>query len=187
MGYEGLASELRKNAENESKKIIRTAENSAEKIKEEASKKAKEIADASKKEATAFAKQESAEKLTSAKLSAKKILDEAKEEAVENAVQTAWNSFKANALKKTTYAQLFEKLLNEGISELGTDKTVIYVREEDKQFVSGYKTSKLPAEYSGGAIIETLDGKVRVNKTLEEIFAQNRHEIRKKIYTELFA
>lgn len=187
MGYEGLATELHKNADAEGRKIIRAAENSAEKTVDEAQAKAKEIMDSAKKEAHAFVKQEGTERLTSAKLSAKKILDEAKDDAVERAVRAIWSGFKSQALKKSVYPDLFSKLLKEGVEELGTTKAVVYVREEDRQFVSGYKAEALPPEFSGGLIIESLDGKMRVNKTLEEIFSQNKNELRKKIYTKLFS
>ena len=187
MGYEGLASELHKNAEAEGRKLIRTAEHSAEKIMDEANEKAKEISSAAKKEANAFVKQESAERLTSAKLSAKKILDEAKDEAVERAVSSIWAGYKSQALKKSTYPELFSRFLKEGLQELGTQKALLYVRDEDRQMVQGYKTAPLPPEHCGGLIIESLDGKVRVNKTLEEAFAARKNELRKKIYAEIFA
>lgn len=187
MGYEGLASELHKGAEAEGRKLIRASEHSAEKAIEEANRKAKEGLEAAKKEAHTFVKQESAERLTSAKLSAKKVLDEARDEAVERAVVAVWAGFKAHALKKSVYGELFGRLLKEGLAELGTSKAVLHVREEDRHMAAGYKTAPLPAEYSGGLIVESLDGRVRVDKTLEEMFAQRRNELRKKIYSEIFA
>jgi vacuolar-type H+-ATPase subunit E/Vma4 len=35
-------------------------------------------------------------------------------------------------------------------------------------------------------IVESKDGKVRVNKTLEEVFAQKKPALRKEIYDRLF-
>jgi vacuolar-type H+-ATPase subunit E/Vma4 len=63
---------------------------------------------------------------------------------------------------------------------------VVFVRDEDRPLVQGYRLAKLPSEFSGGAIIETSDGKIRVNKTLEEVFSQKKSEIRKQIYDRLF-
>ena len=51
----------------------------------------------------------------------------------------------------------------------------------------GFATRQLPPEFSGGAIIESASGKVRVDKTLEEEFAAHRNELRKKIYAEIFS
>lgn len=186
MGFEELAGELHKNAEAEGRKLTAAAERNAKKSEEEAQQKADELLRSSKKEAQAYAKQESAERLTSAKLAAKKIVDEAKDDAVEASLHQVWNAFKAASLRKGTYQQLLQKLINEGMKELGSQDAVLYVRDEDRQLVSGYRTAKLPPQYCGGAILESTNGKVRVNKTLEEAFAHEKSNLRKKIYDKLF-
>lgn len=186
MGFEELALELHKNAEAEGKKIVAAAEKGANKVEEEAREKAEEALREAKKEAHAYAKQESGERLTSAKLAAKKTVESAKDEAVEGSLHQVWNAFKASSLRKGTYPQLLQKLISEGMKELGTGDAVIYVRDEDRGLVPGYKLAKLPPQYSGGAIIESANGKVKVNKTLEEAFEQKRSGLVKKIYDQLF-
>lgn len=186
MGFEELASELHKGADNESRKLLHAAERNAEKIVDEAKQKADEALKAAKKEAMEFSKQESAERITSAKLSAKKMVDEARDEAVEATIAQAWQKFKSDSMKKATYPALLEKLVKEGIAELGTSEAVIYVRDEDKGLVGAHATKRLPSEFCGGAIVESANGKVRVNKTLEEQFAQKKPALRKEIYDRLF-
>jgi vacuolar-type H+-ATPase subunit E/Vma4 len=186
MGFEELISELHKQAESEAAKAMRQAESSARKIEQEASAKADEAVRGAKSEAAQFAKQESSERLTSAKLAAKKILDEARDEAVEASLRHIWFQFKADSLHKGTYPQLLDGLVKEGLAELGTTDAVVYVRDEDRALVSGYQLSRLPPEYSGGAILESPNGRIRVNKTLEEAFSQKKGELRKMIYDKLF-
>ena len=186
MGFEELASELHKSAEAEGRKIIHAAERGAEKAAEAAQEKADEQVRQAKKEAASAIRQEAAERLTSAKLAAKKMVDEARDEAVEATLHEVWKAFRASSLKKSAYPQLLSRLVAEGQKELGTADAVIYVRDEDRPLLSGLKLGKLPAEYSGGAIVESANGKVRVNRTLEEIFAQKKGELRKGIYDKLF-
>jgi len=182
MGFEDLATELHKSAEAEGRKLIHAAERSAEKIEAEAKDKSEEQLKAAKKEASAYSKQEAAERITSAKLSAKKIVDEAREEAVENGLRQIWQQFKSDSLKKSNYPQLLDRLIREGVSELGSKDAVVYVRDEDRGMVSGFKLATLPPGYSGGAMLESPNGKIRVNKTLEETFAQKKAGLRKDIY-----
>src|SRR3989344_8768835 len=182
MGFEELAGELQKNAEAEGRKLRAAAEKNAKKTEEEAQAKADELVRNAKKEAHAYAKQESGERLTSAKLAAKKTVDEAKDGAVEGSLHQVWGAFKSASLRKGTYPQLLQKLIADGMKELGTNEAVLYVRDEDKQLVSGYRAAKLPSQYSGGVILESANGRIRVNKTLEEIFSQEKSALRKKIY-----
>ena len=186
MGFEELASELHKSAEVEGKKLTNAAEKNAAKIVEAAQDNADEHVRAAKKEVASQIKQSSAERITSAKLSAKKIVDEARDEAVEAALHDVWKSFKAASLRKGTYQELLNRLVKEGVQELGAKDATVYVRDEDKTLVSGFRTSTLASEYSGGAIIESADGKIRVNKTLDEAFAQRKSNLRKQIYDQLF-
>lgn len=186
MGFEELSSELHRNAEAEGRKLIAAAEKTARKAEEEAQARAEEMLRAAKKEAQSYSKQESSERLTSAKLAAKKLVGDAQNEAVEGSLHQAWGAFRHASLLKSAYPQLLQKLITEGMKELGTSEAVVYVRDEDRQLVSGYRLAKLPPQYSGGAIIESANGKVKVNKTLEEAFEQKKSALRKKIYDKLF-
>ena len=186
MGFEELATELHKGAEAEGKKIIHASEKNAEKIVEDAKGKAEEMVRAAKKEAAEFAKQEASERTTSAKLAAKKMVDEARDEAVEASMEQLWQKFKSDSMKKSVYPGLVVRLVAEGTSELGTGNATVYARSEDTPYIRADEVKKLPPEYCGGVIVESKDGKVRVNKTLEEIFAQKKPQLRKEIYERLF-
>ena len=186
MGFEDLASELRKQAEAEGRKLLHAAERSAGKIGEAAGEKSESALHAAKKEAASFVKQESSERLTSTKLSAKKILDGARDEAVEAGLRQVWQQFRSESLKKSIYPQLLNRLVSEGLSELGTTDAVAYVRDEDRSLVSGYRLARLPPGFSGGAILESANGRVKVNRTLEEVFSQKSPSLRKEIYDKMF-
>ena len=203
MGFEELATELQKGADAEGRKITNAAEKSAAKIVDEARGKAGEIIKVAKNEATEFAKQEASEKATSAKLAAKKMVDDARDEAVEASMKQVWQKFKSDSMKKAVYPGLLERLVKEGMEELGganfhgnlpalerssnsTSQAIVYARDEDHQYLQGFQFKKLPAEYCGGVIVESPNGKVRVNRTLEEVFAQKKPALRKDIYDRLF-
>ena len=181
-----MASELSKSAEAEGRKLIHAAERNAAKAAQAAQEKADEELRNAKKEVAAAIKQEAVERATSAKLSAKKIVDEARDEAVEASLHDVWKEFKSNSLKKSVYPQLLSQLVEEGLRELGSSDATVYVRDEDRPLVSGHRAAKLPPQYSGGAIVESANGKIRVNKTLEEAFAQKKSALRKQIYDKLF-
>ena len=186
MGFEELATELSKGADAEGRKIVHAAEKNAEKIVEDAKAKAEEAVKAAKKDAAELAKQEASERTTSAKLAAKKMVDEARDEAVEASMAQLWHKFKSDSMKKSVYPGLVERLVAEGAAELGAGQITVYARDEDAPFVKAGGVRKLPWEFSGGVIVESADGKVRVNKTLEEIFAQKKPALRKEIYERLF-
>lgn len=186
MGFEELANELHKSADAEGKKIVHASQKSADRTVEEAKAKADELVRAAKKEASEFSKQESSERITSAKLAAKKMVDEARDEAVEASISQMWQRFKSDSMRKGTYPTLLEKLVREGMAELGSREATVYARDEDRGYLSGYPLKKLPAEYSGGVIVESASGKVRVNKTIDELFAEKKPELRKQIYDKLF-
>jgi vacuolar-type H+-ATPase subunit E/Vma4 len=186
MGFEELASELNKSAEAEGKKLIRASERNAEKISEEAKEKSESLLKSARKEASDLARQETSERITSAKLSAKKMVDDARDEAVEAAIAQVWHKFRSDSLRKASYPSLLDRLAKEGAAEIGSRDVVLYVRDEDRGLLQGYQFRKLPAEYSGGAIVESANGKVRVNKTLEEIFAAKKPALRKAAYDRLF-
>jgi vacuolar-type H+-ATPase subunit E/Vma4 len=141
---------------------------------------------AAKKEAAELAKQEASERITSAKLAAKKMLDEARDEAVERCLAQEWHEFKASSMKKSYYPGFLDALVKDGMAELGSSQATIYVRDEDRQLLPGFPLKKLPPEYCGGVILESQNGKVRVNKTLEEIFSQKRLQLRKEAYDKMF-
>jgi len=186
MGFEELATELSKGAEAEGKKLIHAAEKSAGKMVEEAKEKSEEQLKAAKKDAADFAKQEAAERITSAKLAAKKMVDEARDEAVAASMEQLWQRFKANSMKKSVYPGLLDKLVKEGTAELAVSQPIVYARNDDRQYLQGCQFKELPSEHCGGVIVESPSGKVRVNKTLEEIFAQKKPALRKEIYDRLF-
>ena len=114
------------------------------------------------------------------------MVDEARDEAVERSLAQSWQEFRRESLKKAVYPQLLSRLIEEGRRELGAERPTLYVRDEDRQLVAGYPVKALPAEFSGGVILESASGKVSVNRTLEEIFSQKRLALRKEAYDRLF-
>ena len=128
MGFDELATELHKSAEAEGKKLTNAAEKNAARIVQAAQEKADDGVKAARKEVSAQIKQESSERITSAKLAAKKIVDEARDEAVEAALHDVWKSFKASSLRRGAYQELLNRLVREGLEELGAKDAVVYVR-----------------------------------------------------------
>ena len=58
----------------------------------------------------------------------------------------------------------------------------------DKSLIPALKGAKVVEDLHGfgGALLESADGKIRMDLTLETLFESRRDEIRKKIYEKLF-
>lgn len=140
---------------------------------------------AAEEEAKRIVENERRERLSWAKLEAKRILAEAKEDAVNSALQSLLELMK-DYVGTTQYAQKIKEKISSAVSEM-SGKATVHVRKTDK------KLFQLPravvvgdAEIIGGAIVESKDGKLRIDLSIEALMDANRDAIRKDIYDRLF-
>ena len=176
--------------------LLSEANRDAQAIKNEATEKSKKMLEeerarlsSQKKEAEAEVERllvdEKNERVAWARLESKRILAEAREDAIKNVIEDIFNELES-VRKTAEYKKFIQKAANESASELGS-KITIHVVKGDKALVkvSGAKVIE-DLDALGGIIAETADGKVRMDMTLETLFDNRRDEIRKTISDNIF-
>ncbi|HQT44826.1 MAG TPA: V-type ATP synthase subunit E [Candidatus Micrarchaeota archaeon] len=187
MGLEELREEIIQKVRSQARKTLEDADRQADSIIISAKKSSEEQVKQAYEHGGQVAQDESAERIA-AKLEAKKVQSEGMEYAIGVAMEDVWRE--VLSLKKSKdYPKLLRKLVTDGIKELGEANPTVYVTSEDKKHLAGVKANVSTSRqgFSGGAIIESQSGLVRVDNSLESIFAGKRDIIRKEIYKELFA
>ncbi len=127
---------------------------------------------------------ESAEAIANAHLEAKRELAKAKGELVDSVEKQVWAELLKVRKNKDAYAKLLHKLISTGAKALGSGDAIVYVRAEDRSLVGDLKDAKLARESvvcSGGAIITSADGRVRIDNTLEALLEEKRDAMRIEI------
>jgi vacuolar-type H+-ATPase subunit E/Vma4 len=186
MGIEKLKRSLLSEAGEDAKKLVSASEEQAKTIlDEERAKRA-----ASKKGAEADVEKtlqdQKNERMAWARLESKRILAEAREDAIKNVIEDFFDAL--GGIRKTPeYKKFLAKAVSSAVDELDSG-AVIHVVKGDKALFNTPKGSSVVEDLSGlgGAMAESNDGKIRVDMTLETLFEGRRDEVRKKIYDSLF-
>lgn len=173
---------IKSEAEEEVKRIMAEAENEASRTRRQ---RLKKIEDALRSEATAM--------IYSATLKAKKEVNQAREQAVENVFRIAQERI-SRLSKEDSYPDIFKALLDECI-ELIDGEIVFQVRPEDRLLLERllaegdiqYRISDVPLESSGGLIAMSADGSVAVYNTFERRLEKAKKRLRLEISNILFS
>ncbi len=181
-----LKREILDSSHSKAKAAERQAEDEARKILHDAHFAAKKIEEAAHSEGLAFVESERKERLSAAKLEAQKAISEAREAAVNAALESVWQAFAARR-KGQAYRSALLRLVDAGIAELGHGRPVVRCNAIDRKLLARrhYRLGS-PIECEGGAIVETPDGRIRSDCTLEAIFASQKESVRKELYERLF-
>ncbi|MBU0585991.1 V-type ATP synthase subunit E [Candidatus Micrarchaeota archaeon] len=136
-------------------------------------------------QAEATVENEKRERQSWAKIEAKRIVMDAKEDAVNAAFENLVDRLE-DYTKTKAYSDTMKKKIAAAVSELGT-KCVVHVKKGDKKklSVSGAEMRE-GANILGGAIVESKNGKFKIDLSLEEMLDANRDELRKEIHARLF-
>jgi vacuolar-type H+-ATPase subunit E/Vma4 len=121
-----------------------------------------------------------------ARLESKRIIAEAREDAIKSVLEDFFELLQ-KARKDKEYKRFMSTAIAQAATELGQTVT-IHVLEGEKSLVPSVKGAKVvdDLEALGGAIVESSDGKVMIDLTLETLFETRRDEIRKQVYEKLF-
>ena len=186
MGLEELRLEILRRTSEEVKRLEAEAKAEEEKILAEADAERKRELESAKAAAAQAARDERNERLAAARLGAMRMRTEAKEAALEKALEKILEEFEG-IRGGDAYPALLKKLIEQGMREIGKD-AVVQVNSEDQRLVKGWKlkVDPEPADIEGGAIISSMDGRVKIRSTLRELFEQQRDLARKEAYAELF-
>lgn len=186
MGIERLKGSLLSEASEDAKKIVEAAESHVSRmVEDERSRKASMKKDADR-EIEKLLEEQRNERIAWARLESKRILAESREDAIKGVLEEFFDSLEG-ARKTPEYKKFLAKAVPQAASELGGSVTV-RVLKGDKALLPAIKGAKVNEDLDalGGAIVETSDGKIRIDLTLETLFEAQRDEIRKTIYEKLF-
>lgn len=135
-------------------------------------------------EAKTLIENEKRERLSWAKLESKRILSDAKEDAVNTVFDTLLE--KMNSYTTTQqYVNKMKQMISSAVNELG-GSVVVRVKNGEKRFAIPCAKIVGDADIIGGAIVESKDGKIRINLCLEELLNLQKDALRKEIYKRMF-
>ncbi len=187
MSLEKLREELSVETETQVKAILAEAKATAKTILKEAeANAAKSIAgsqEAAEQEAQALELEVSA-----ARLAARKLFAEARNELVANVFAELREQL-IDFTKKREYPALFKKLAAQASKELSKDggECVLYASKRDYALLlKDYKNlSREPIECIGGVVASARDGRLKINNTLDALLEEKSEEIRQKVLQQL--
>jgi vacuolar-type H+-ATPase subunit E/Vma4 len=140
---------------------------------------------AAEKEAAELVENERRERLSWAKLEGKRVISEAKEDAARAAFDALIERAKEYSGTRQ-YANRMKARLASAASEVG-GKPVVHVRKDDKALSAKGADVRRDADILGGAIVESRDGKLRIDISLEALLEAERDSLRKEIYERMFS
>ena len=186
MGIDHLTADILAEARKEAKAITDAAEAEKKKaLKEEKAKVSRMLSDA-ENEAGMFVSAQQRERIAWAKLEAKKVEGEAKEAKITEAMDGLYAKLRTFRSSKE-YPAFLNARVKEATEEIKTKTHVAHVCRGDKKLLRDFRgTIKEDLPGMGGAIVESPDGTVRVDCTLETLFEDKRELLRKKLYERMF-
>ncbi len=187
MGIEKLTSSLLLEANKEAAGIVSAAESHARKMLEEERSQNEKMRKQMTDDAERTIENLRNERVAWAKLEAKRIMAEAKEDAIDNVLNDFFDALKKSR-KTKKYKTYMNSQIKKAIDELNSDSLIVHVLKGEKSIVPKKKGVKVLEDLDslGGAIIESNDRKVRINLTLETLFEARKDVLRKKISDKLF-
>jgi len=186
MGIEKLTTSLIEEANKEAAEIVKTAEWHVEQMRKDEQSKEGSLKDTAREEVKKSLNEQKNERLAWARLEAKRIIAEAKEDAISNSLEGFFSELKGIG-KDAAYREFLKVSVEDAVKELG-GKTIIHVRKEDAPVLGKQEGNRVATDLEGlgGAIVESEDGSVRIDLRLETHFELERDALRKEVYTKLF-
>ncbi|MEM4261762.1 MAG: V-type ATP synthase subunit E [Candidatus Diapherotrites archaeon] len=186
MSFEELKKRLLEEAKADASKLVSSAEKEALFLVASAEEKLKKSYSESLKSTKDLAEAQLRDSISGSRLKAKKLVSEAKEIAVENALNDVWLKL-CELPKSSQYEGILKKLISEGVSAIGSDAIVV-VNGNDFRLAKKFakNVSQNFANIVGGAIITNSQGNVLVDNSFESLFASKKEALKTLIYAELF-
>lgn len=187
MGIERLTSSLLLEANTEADQIIKAAETHVQKMVAGERAKTEELIKETHESVSKVLESRRNERIAWARLEAKRLLAEAKEDAIKNILEQFFEVL-GQMKKSKEYRDFMSNGINYAIHELGNSGLTIHVSKGESKLVPRVKGIKVVEDLTalGGALVETKDHKVCINLTLEMVFESKKDELRKRIADKLF-
>jgi len=189
MGIESLTSSLISEAEKEAKEIVESAEWHVKEMLSDEKAKGSKLLKEAESDAVKRITDLRRERVAWAQLEKKRIMAEAREDAIKTSLDEVYKAL--SKVKKTAkYRAFMKSAVAAAIKNLEGGRLVVHVLKSDKKFLPKTNSrTKVVTDLDavGGVIVETADGRMRVNYTLEAVFESESESLRKKISERLFS
>ncbi len=187
MGIEKLKGSLLSEAQEDAQGIISAAQAQAMKMVDDESAKVSTMRKDAETDAERMLGEQRNERLAWARLESKRVMSEAREDAIKEVLESFFDALK-DARKSSEYKKFLAKAVADAVSELGPGCT-IHIVKGDKSLLGASKSAKIVEDLEGlgGALVESGNGKMRIDLTLETQFETKRDDVRKMIYERLFS
>lgn len=186
MSFENLVADLEKDAKTQEDKIIKDAANQADAIRAQTKEQIAQLMQNAKREAAQTIEEKKSE-ISTANISARKIIADGRNQAVEKALTEVKEHLQEYTNSKQ-YTALVTKLTQEAVDALGTKQnTVVICRKEDAATLkkNGFNV-QATLDAIGGVIVQSKDGKIKINSTFENLLSEHADELRQTMFFELF-
>ena len=187
MSLEKLSGQIALDTKTETNRILEEARDKTKHIIGEAEKKKKQGLSEAENNALKTALAEKTGEIAAAKLEAKRIIEEAKEEKTGEVLAEIRNSFLRQREAKN-YPSILEALIKAGLGALG-ENAVVMVNEKDqaiaRQFAKKARVKK--AGIAAGAIVASADEKIIVDDSFEAVFREKTDAIKAVLFQKMFA
>lgn len=184
MGLEELEARLEQNAEKEIAAITAKTDAEEAQILADAREKAKDVKKKAQEEAASIAEKERTSAIAAARLEAKRIENHAREKAVEAGLNAICERL-GDLRDDPRYQDLLVSLIARGKKELGDDMRVA-AANADLAYIKKIGKKADAIDTAGGVLMTSPDGRIRIDATLERLFAHERERLRRDIYLRLF-
>jgi V/A-type H+-transporting ATPase subunit E len=186
MGIEKLKVSLLAEAKEEAQQIVKTAQSHVDGMVNEERAKNAAMKTEAEKEVEKTLEDQRNERIAWARLEAKRINAEAREDAINNVLEAFFDSL-AKSRKNAEYKKFLKKAVPAAAADLG-GTVVIHVVKGDKSAIPKVKNAKVVEDLKGlgGALVESQDGRIRVDLRLETLVDTRRDDIRSRIAKGLF-
>jgi vacuolar-type H+-ATPase subunit E/Vma4 len=186
MGIEKLTGSLIGEANKEAQEIVRTAEWHVEQMLKDERSKEEGLKERARAEVESRLGEQRNERLAWARLEAKRILAEAREDAITSNLEEFFAQLK-EARKGAAYKSFLAGSVRKAASELG-GKAIVHVAKQDMALVGKLPGCRVSGDLEGlgGAIVEAEDRSVRIDLRLETLFEIGRDALRKEVSDGLF-
>jgi vacuolar-type H+-ATPase subunit E/Vma4 len=186
MALEKLKDSLLEEAKAESRKILDAASETARKIQNDELSALSSMKSDNEKEIQKWLDTKRRERLAWARLESKRMIAESKEDAVSASLESFLEILE-QMKKSPEYKKFLKDSVDRAVSELG-DGSIIHLLKGDKENISKMKNVSIVEDLNGlgGAIVESSDGKVIVDLSLETLYELRKDDLRKQISEKLF-
>jgi vacuolar-type H+-ATPase subunit E/Vma4 len=179
MSLESLIDEIRARAEAELKAADDARRAATAKIEADRDRAVREIAETSARAGDAEAVRERAQRIAAAKLKSRKLLYEARERRLEQALRET-RDLLAEYTDRPEYAGVLRRMVQVATDELGRPLKVSGRAEDSArlQKAAGKSFDPTPQPILGGLIAESADGSRRLNLSFDELLRLREDKVR---------